>query len=633
MMRKSQPTHRADRQGRARSAVRALLPGCIFICIIGLLTVGGAFAQNANAPRSNAPGSNASRPHSPAISAYSIDGLALGARVELASPAYRGYQCGPSEQFPQFVRCQRTQKQQDGGARRSFESTASFMQGRDGKTVYINRHIAPWSFDRNEVQNEINILSSRFGERAHEMRMPQREGVGSAVIAWWGKIELEPLDADAVSILATGESPRKGLLVDYLGNLKRSAQLGLPVFSLKGGAGYLWAASIDRNNRGHIRFLTVDASALTPAAAEPAPGESASTDSAKTESAKTESAKTEVAKTESASADSAKTEIAKTESGKSESGKTEIANTESIRTESSRTESAAPATPAGKAVRSAAELASVEEGDRTSAGAEPANAGIEEAAAAENVNVDPVLARLEADLAAAQARSRAMTSLASWAIGGLIGLLMIFACFLLAWRKKTSAAKRQIQELQIKELHIQELQIKELQNKELQIQELQTKGLETKPAEPRPQAGEAQSPRLASALSEGKTAASRDAAAPVAIAAAAARSGDGKKQETAGADRDRAPVKELAAASQASREIPQTAALTTCSRCDREISVDDKFCMHCGAAASAGSAGSTRPCSSCRHEIGVSDKFCRHCGASSVAVAAPSMTFSRDSAA
>ena len=101
------------------------------------------------------------------------------------------------------------------------------------------------------------------------------------------RIQLTELDADAVSILASGESPRKGMLIDYLGNLRRSAQLGLPVYSLSGGAGYIWSASVDRNNRGHIRFLTVDPSAVSPAApvspataAQPAPAEIAKTETA-----------------------------------------------------------------------------------------------------------------------------------------------------------------------------------------------------------------------------------------------------------------------------------------------------------------------------------------------------------------
>jgi hypothetical protein len=234
------------------------------ICVFSLLAAGTALAQNAGAPNAS-PG---------ATTPYVINGLALGARAESDS-SFRGYQCSPSEQFPDFTRCQRTQKQPGAWPNRSVESSSSILYGRDGKAVYINRYNA-WVFDRNEVQTEINRLSTRFGERARELRMPQREGVTNAVIASWGKVQLDPLDADAVAILAAGQSPRKGLLVDYLGDLKRSAQLGLPIYSLNGGAGFVWSSSADRNGRGHLRVLAVDASALSPAtAAQPRQGETA----------------------------------------------------------------------------------------------------------------------------------------------------------------------------------------------------------------------------------------------------------------------------------------------------------------------------------------------------------------------
>jgi hypothetical protein len=417
------------------------------------------------------------------------------------------------------------------------------MHGRDGKAVYINRHITPWSFDRNELQSEINRLSSRFGERAREMRMPPREGVADAVIALWGKLVLEPLDADAVSILASGESPRKGLLVDYLGNLKRSAQLGLPIYSLNGGAGYLWSASVDRNNRGHVRVLTVDASALTPAAApEPPPGE-----------------------------------IGKIE------------------------------TPAAEKEKAEADFASVEE--KTQASAELAKAEIEEPAAPEKVQVDALLAQLEADLAAAQAKSRTLENLAYWAIGGLVALLIIGASFLLQWRKKASATKHQTHEFETKSAD----------------------------AAVHPQVSQAQSSRPESELSAGKIVAPAAVTArdPVIASEARAQSGDEKKQEITSKAQDQTQEKELDTASVENEENPQPPAitLTSCVHCDREISINDKFCMHCGASvACVDSAGSTRPCSSCRQEIGTSDRFCRHCGASSIAVAAPSMTFSNDGA-
>ena len=229
---------------RRRSYVKRF-PKWFLICVVPLMAAGGAFAQNARTPLR----------YAAATVPYDVGGLALGARVDFESPAYRGYQCSVSELFPDFMRCQRTQRQQDYSTFRSFETTNSILHDRDGKAVYINRHIAPWSFDRNEFQDEIKRLSSRFGERAREMRLPPREGVQAAIIAVWGKIQLTELDVDAISILASGESPRKGLLIDYLGNLKRSAQLGFPVYSITGGPGYLWSAGVDRSYRGHIRSL------------------------------------------------------------------------------------------------------------------------------------------------------------------------------------------------------------------------------------------------------------------------------------------------------------------------------------------------------------------------------------------
>ena len=64
------------------------------------------------------------------------------------------------------------------------------------------------------------------------MQLPQREGIQIAIIAVWGKIQLTQLDLRDRRSSRAGESPRKGLLIDYLGNLRQSAQLGLPVYSI-----------------------------------------------------------------------------------------------------------------------------------------------------------------------------------------------------------------------------------------------------------------------------------------------------------------------------------------------------------------------------------------------------------------
>jgi Double zinc ribbon len=495
---------------------------CFFIFLVQLMTVGAALAQNARTP-----------PSDPATtSPYVVDGLALGARIDAGSPAYRGYQCSPSEQFPDFTRCQRTQKQQEGGTRRVFEATSSTLHGPDGKAVYINRHIAPWSFDRNEFQDEIKRLSSRFGERAREMRLPPREGVQTAIIAVWGKIQLTELDADAISILASGESPRKGLLIDYLGNLRRSAQQGLPIYSLNGGAGYIWSASVGRNNVGHIRVLTVDPSALSPAAtsspapaAGPAPGE--------------------VAKIETAAAEKPNAAV-----------------------EPPPVEPENAGLDAGGATTEVQEAAAPEEADK----------------------IAPLPARVETDLGAAEANSRAMQKLAYGAVGGLIVLLMIAASLLLVWRKRAQPARLAV----------------------------------------RAQASQAQPTAPKSDLLEERSAVDVAAVSQDAAVADAILLQNRKKQKQDINDESGSQKQEAQLVAVNDKKDdgaqPPSADVIACAHCNREISKNDNSCMHCGASVAAEKrAAKTRLCSSCRQEIGISDKFCRHCGASSLAVSAPSM--------
>jgi len=192
-----------------------------------------------------------------AASPYSIDGLTLGERLQLG----RDYQCAASEQVDGFRWCQR--QRQERGKLGSFSSTVSILQNSDGTAVYLNRLITPAFFGPYDIPAEIAKLSSGlFSERARDIRLSPREDLPSAVIAMWGKIQLEPLDGEALAKLASERPSGQSLLVDYLGDLKRSAQLGLPVLRLTGGAGYLWSASVYPNGRGHLRFLAVDASAL-----------------------------------------------------------------------------------------------------------------------------------------------------------------------------------------------------------------------------------------------------------------------------------------------------------------------------------------------------------------------------------
>ncbi len=92
--------------------------------------------------------------------------------------------------------------------------------------------------------------------------MPESQDVSNAVIVLWGSLHLEELDGNSRSAPEPDALSRQSLLVDHLGDVRQSLQLGLPVYRLKGGSGYLWSAASDRGGRGHLRFLTIDVAAL-----------------------------------------------------------------------------------------------------------------------------------------------------------------------------------------------------------------------------------------------------------------------------------------------------------------------------------------------------------------------------------
>src|SRR5262245_18650423 len=192
---------------------------------------------------------------------YAVDGRALGSRVG-SDGATADYKCGASEQFDGFTWCQRTSR--DRARRGAFDAIHSILHAKDGTVVYVNRHQQPAFLDAGEAEREIQKYTRLFGESPKISKLPRRPGGPEATIATWGKIELEPLDGDSIKLVADGKSPRKGFLLDYLGNLSRSAQDGLPIYRMRGGTGFAWAASFDPRGRGTLRLVALDASALQP---------------------------------------------------------------------------------------------------------------------------------------------------------------------------------------------------------------------------------------------------------------------------------------------------------------------------------------------------------------------------------
>jgi hypothetical protein len=206
---------------------------------------------------------------SPSAPKYAVAGLALGSRVQFDSSDYRGYKCSPSEQFAEFTWCQKTRQERD--PRQAFNVTYSILHSQDGTIVYVNRFQEPVFFDPNEATESIRRNAIRLGAQARIERLPRRVGLPEGVLATWGKVTLEPLDSESMNTLAEGRSPKKGYLIDFVGNFTRSAKEGLPIYRITGGPGLLWVASFDQRGRGTLRFAAIDPSAihLTALASEP----------------------------------------------------------------------------------------------------------------------------------------------------------------------------------------------------------------------------------------------------------------------------------------------------------------------------------------------------------------------------
>jgi hypothetical protein len=197
-----------------------------------------------------------------------------------------------------------------------------------------------------------------------------------------------------------------------------------------------------------------------------------------------------------------------------------------------------------------------------------------------------------------------MQKLAYGAVGGLIVLLTVAAFLLLVWRKRVDATKAQVQ-------------------------------AQTQPASlaMRAQASQAQSTAPKSEVLEERSAV--DVAAVSQAEAAVGATSRNRKEKQQDINNEGGSQKQEAQVvvvndKEYDRVQPPSADVIACVQCNREISINDKFCMHCGASL-APEKRTTQPCSSCRQEIGTSDKFCRYCGASSWAVAAPSVTLNGNS--
>src|ERR1700733_1956367 len=203
---------------------------------------------------------------------FIVNGLALGAPFGAPPDAAVGYACHASDDYPGFAWCQWRHAET-----RKFGPETTWMsvfRSQTNAAVEITQAVDPAFFRQGDTEREIRRLSRDFGQQARVIAADLPSG-GRAVIAAWGAVALTPLDSATIDALRSGAPVHSGLLVGALGDLRASARLGLPVYGLGGGAGFIWSANYNGSGKGVLRITAVDPSALSartlPQPAAPAP--------------------------------------------------------------------------------------------------------------------------------------------------------------------------------------------------------------------------------------------------------------------------------------------------------------------------------------------------------------------------
>jgi hypothetical protein len=188
---------------------------------------------------------------------YSVEGLGVGRPVAPNSRQYKRYKCGQSEQYEKSITCRFTETKD------VTTKVITILHLYNNIVTYINESISPAAFTNVEVGSELRRLSGRFGSAPHIESSPE------GVIATWGDIKLQRLPRSDLAILTQNKNPNLGFMVDYLMNFHESARVGLPVYSLGGGKGYVWIARFGKNGvKGALRFLAADPSQMKLSAVE-----------------------------------------------------------------------------------------------------------------------------------------------------------------------------------------------------------------------------------------------------------------------------------------------------------------------------------------------------------------------------
>ncbi len=155
---------------------------------------------------------------------FSVGGMRLSQTINLGS----NFRCKTSDQFTDFDWC--IAASQERGARGEFEQRTTVLRSSDGRAFYLNRFLEPAFFAPKEIEHDIDDLIAKFGEKPVMLSMPKRTGLRGGIIAKWGGLTLHQLTKEQAAPLAEGQSPKVGLLVDFLNDFMTSAKRDLPLY-------------------------------------------------------------------------------------------------------------------------------------------------------------------------------------------------------------------------------------------------------------------------------------------------------------------------------------------------------------------------------------------------------------------
>jgi ribosomal protein L9 len=369
---------------------------------------------------------------------YAVDGLAVGTQLNFGSASYREYKCSPSEQFDGLTWCQKTRSDKE--RRRSYIAAYSLLHSRDGNILYINRSQEPAFFNAKEADVNIQRYSRKIGDSPRIMKMPHRGSLPDGLIAVWGKITLEPLDQESIKILADGKGPRKGLLIDFLGNFARSAKEGLPIYRIDGGPGFIWAASFDQKERGTLRLAAVELSGFSPSS-DPAPVLVQAT----AQTPPSDPAPVVVqAAAQTPPSDPAPVVVQATAQTDQEQLPSEL----NQRVEHLQSDLAISINKIAELEKAKAEAErAAKQAEQAKLDAENAKQEVERARIAEKMTSDALVAQVRADKVAAGAKSSRWENALYGSVGGLIVVLTASAIGFLMNRHKASVSKQQVWKL------------------------------------------------------------------------------------------------------------------------------------------------------------------------------------------